>query len=804
MHCFFCGRSAPSLALLLVFSLIIGARMNMVHATPAAGDRLPAWSASWIAYPDSEGREYEVLFFRRSFELDEVPASLPVHVSADNRYQLFVNGTLVSRGPARGDLDYWRYETVDLSPQLRSGENVLAAVVWNYADLRPVAQISLRTGFVVQGATPDAEFLNTDEDWLVMRSDAHLPVPVERAAMGNPYIVVGPGEYLNGATYPWGWNEHDYADERWLAAEVVATAERRGTGEYGAGENWQLVPRKIPPMEERLVRFDEIVRVDAAPDGQPPTDDFLRGAGDLVVAPGERVVLLLDQSHLTTAYPVLRTSGGRGATISLTYAEALFDEDGAKGDRDVVEGKRIAGIEDVFALDGGEDRTYGTLWWRTYRYVQMEIAAADEAVEIHDLHGLFTAYPFEERGSFTSDEEDLQQIWDVGWRTARLCAGETYFDCPYYEQLQYVGDTRIQALISLYVAGDDRLMRRAIDDFHHSRIPEGLTASRYPSADDQYIPPYSLFWIAMIYDHWMHVGDEDLVAQMQTGIRGVLDWFQEHVDDTGMLGPMPWWNFVDWSYPRRGIPPGADDGNSAVISLQYVYVLEMAAEMSRALGREEEARTYDARATGVKAAVERHCWDPGRGLFAETPAKEQFTEHTNVMAILVDLVEDEDGLLLMERLLEQEDVLPAGFYYRFYVHRALKRAGLGDRYLRMLEPWRAMLALGLTTFAENPGRTRSDCHAWSAAPVYDFLSLVCGVVPEAPGFSRVRIAPSLGALKRASGTIPHPLGVVRVELERDDVGGLRATISLPEDVAGTLEWNGREVPLEGGEQTVEI
>jgi alpha-L-rhamnosidase len=74
----------------------------------------------------------------------------------------------------------------------------------------------------------------------------------------------------------------------------------------------------------------------------------------------------------------------------------------------------------------------------------------------------------------------LQQIWDIGWRTAQLCAGETYFDCPYYEQLQYEGDTRIQSLISLYVTGDDRLMRKAILDFYHSRVPEGLTQGRYP------------------------------------------------------------------------------------------------------------------------------------------------------------------------------------------------------------------------------------------------------------------------------------------------------------------------------------
>ena len=76
-----------------------------------------------------------------------------VHVTADNRYQLWVNGTRVVFGPARGDLNHWRYETIDLAPHLHAGRNVLAAVVWNYGELAPEAQTTWRTGFLIQGDT---------------------------------------------------------------------------------------------------------------------------------------------------------------------------------------------------------------------------------------------------------------------------------------------------------------------------------------------------------------------------------------------------------------------------------------------------------------------------------------------------------------------------------------------------------------------------------------------------------------------------------------------------------------------------
>jgi hypothetical protein len=94
--------------------------------------------------------------------------------------------------------------------------------------------------------------------------------------------------------------------------------------------------------------------------------------------------------------------------------------------------------------------------------VQLEVQTKNEPLVINDLYSDFTAYPFQEKASFTSDNNRLKDIWNVGWRTARLCANETYMDCPFYEQLQYIGDARIQSLISLYVSGDDRLMRQAL------------------------------------------------------------------------------------------------------------------------------------------------------------------------------------------------------------------------------------------------------------------------------------------------------------------------------------------------------
>ena len=162
--------------------------------------------------------------------------------------------------------------------------------------------------------------------------------------------------------------------------------------------------------------------------------------------------------------------------VTLRYAEAmLLPGSKRKGNRDDVEGKELRGVRDTFVADGGSRRLFRPLWWRTYRYVQLEIETADAPLTVDDLAATATAYPFVRKARLETDRPELAEILDVGWRTARLCAHETYMDCPYYEQLQYVGDTRIQALVSLYASGDDRLVRNAIEQLDESRTAEGLT-----------------------------------------------------------------------------------------------------------------------------------------------------------------------------------------------------------------------------------------------------------------------------------------------------------------------------------------
>jgi alpha-L-rhamnosidase len=805
----------------------------------AAGERLPVsaeilsrqWQAQWIACAGAPARDEGVYRFRKVLEVRDAPRRFLVHVSGDQRFVLFANGQRVGIGPSRGDVQHWRFETFDLAPFLRAGRNLLVATVWNFGVDAPAAQVSDRTGFVVQGDGAAEAAANTDASWQCAPEPGQAAWPEGVVALRRlQYVVVGPGERMDAARYDWEWArlpEPGDAAGRWAAAIPYGAPSprsiREGPGWALSPEGRWLVPDELPPMEYRPVSAGSVVRVAGLPEGAAFP------ARAVTVPARTKADLLLDRHELVAAYPELRFSGGRGARVRLSYQEALVKDRFFKGNRNDIEGKRLVGLQDLVLPDGGTQRVFEPLWWRTWRFLEVDVETGDEPLTLDGLVAHATGYPFERKARFDAGDPGLARIFETGWRTARLCAHETYVDCPYYEQLQYVGDTRVQALISYAITGDDRLARQAIQAFDDSRIPDGITSERYPTSAPQYIPPFSLLWVGMVHDFWRYRDDAAFVRRELPGTRSVLDFYLRHVRQDGLVGYVPWWNFVDWAF-QDGVPPlDAERGGSVPITLQMVNALREAADLEDALGDPARAGLYRQRAAASAAAVRRLAWDEAKGLVADTPARAHFSEQANILAILGDALPEGAGDAVLDKLLAEPMPSSAGsggpdaaapaakatrsglglteatYYFRFYLARAMEKLGRADDYLPQLEPWREMLALGLSTWAETPGpSSRSDCHAWSAHPTYDLVTLVAGIEPGAPGFARARIEPHLGALQRLDASLPHPKGLIEVSYERTAAGALLATVTLPEGLEGDFVWRGATTPLRPGRQALSL
>jgi hypothetical protein len=754
-------------------------------------------------------RDEVVLHFRKLIQLPQKPEHFLVDVSADNEFILYVNQQRAGSGPSHSDLAHWRYETYDLAPLLHAGENILAATVWNFGTHAAVRQMSDRVGFLVHGKGTAERIADTDSTWEVEQEKGIGTINPQM----NQYYAAGPGERLDGTKFDWAWNrgslQSDSQRESWTKSVPLGRGAPRGTTD--APNNWQLTADFLPQMQYAETTAGRVVRANGInlQNGSP--------VGAFSLPAHASASILLDNSQLTTAYPALTVSGGEGSTVRLTYSEALVDDHGEKGNRNQIEGKHITGVQDEFLPGGCHSCEFTPLSWRTWRFLQLHVQTADQPLQIEKLSAWFTAFPFIVRAHFDSDNDGLKPIWDVGWRTALLDAHDTYMDTPYWERLQYVGDTRIQALISYAVAGEDRLARQAIEAFDNSRIPDGLTQSRYPSSLVQMIPTFSLLWVGMVHDFWMYRDDPDFVRAQIPGTRAVLEWYLTRQRSDGLIGKIPWWPFVDWGKDfEGGMPPQDENGGSAIITLQFVEALRNAAEMESKLGDPTMAEKYRRAAARAATAVQKLCWNQQYGLLADTPAQTHFSQHANILGVWLDVIPPAQQKNVLTKILSASDsgftatgpvpipkMTVATYYFRFYLARAVEHAGMGDQYLQLLGPWREMLSLGLSTWAESPEPTRSDSHAWSAHPNYDLLTIVAGIRPKSAGFKSILIEPHLGSLNHVSAAMPIPQGMVEAEYSR--VGnGFEAVISLPKGASGELVWKTNRFAIHEGKQTLTL
>lgn len=773
------------------------------------------WNARWISVPGTGAQNYGVYYFRKNLALAAVPGEYVVHVTGDNRYKLYVNEKLVSLGPAKGDATHWRYETVDLAPYLRVGVNLVQALVFHEGAQKVDSQISVSAGFLLQGEG-EACSLFTDSSWECAKDNAYSPI----RPIVSGYYVAGPGERV------------DFANSAltWVTPAVGPAGEPKDVMSSNQGDGHNLVPSPLPQPELKPESLSSVRKAN----GVSVPEGFLDGSQPLVIPAGTKAEILLDNKVLTNAYVNMTVKGGAGSKVSIGYAESLFiphpeqrpapsEEElsripeeyrsfmlvprvQGKGNRNEVEGKTFIGREDILYPDGKE-HSWTTLSWRTYRYIRLQVETAGEPLVLNNLYGTFTGYPFTLDARLDSKDEELQKILEIGWRTARLCAEETYMDCPYYERLQYLGDTRIQALITLYNSKDDRLVKNFLHLADISRNADGITKSRYPTTLAQYIQPYALSYIYALHDYMMYGADTQYVLDLLPGAEQIITYFSRYQQEDGRIRNLPGWNFSDWVNDKPswnyGAPLKGADGCSINMDLQYLYALQMMANMEKVAGNTSTAEKYLANASRIAESVKKAYWNGPRGLFADRSEQDNYSQHGNALAILCGIAPDAKALA--EKLLTDESLAQCTIYYKFYLHQAYVKAGLGDDYLKWLDIWRENMAMGLSTWGEdaNVFGTRSDCHAWGASPNIELYRTVLGIDSDAVGFKRVRIEPHLGSIKEIGGTIPHPSGSISVQYK---VKGnhMEASVELPRDVEGLFVWRGKEQNLHGGRNILKL
>lgn len=752
-------------------------------------------NSNWVWVPSWDGEDKAVpriVNFRKEIDLQAVPKRGNVRISADTRYKLYVNGELVETGPSRGDHQIWFYDQPDFLPFLRPGRNVLAVSVLRYPEEPTAGNHGMfRTavpGLYVTGQIEDMDGriydVSANESWKCRRDtmvtfckeeERFAPLIIHEQAAGNPEI--------------YGWKEENYDDQDWENARPYI---RKSVPEAVSPGN--LNPRTIPYLYRKKQQFQKIMELEKSVYTKEKWRHFLKGDTAVEIPAHTEEIVVMDAGEEMTGYIKAAFSGGKGAEAEFLYAECYVQDGVAgpekipiKGDRLDKKNGHLQGYCDSYQAAGFEQEIYEPYWFRTFRLIRLRITTKEEPLMLCGLDYEETGYPLKVCAWAETSDESLGRIWEISERTLRRCMHETYEDCPYYEQLQYIMDARSQILYTYCVSADDRLARKCMDDLRRSQRYDGLLNCSYPNCTSNIIPGFSIYYILMLYDHMMYFGDRQLVEDYMPAVEQILHFFERHLTREGYVEKIGginmearFWSFIDWAKEwndTSGMPSAGLKGPLTMESLLYIYGLQHGAKLMDFLHRREDGRRLIRQADRVKSALRKYCMDKD-GMLKDGPGVEEYSQHCQVFALLTDTVDLDTRRRNLLRTIQEPGHVQCTVAMSFYLFRALEKAGLYEYTDQYWNAWRNMLDMHCTTCVESEAYSRSECHGWGALILYELPAVILGVRPAAPGYGKVSIAPVPGYLSWARGQVKTPKGDVRVAWEMRE-GEVKVDYEVP-------------------------
>lgn len=777
-----------------------------------------AEKAAWITHPDAAGKEDLIIEFVNTFQVGS-PCEIIIHVSADQRYELSLDGEFFAAGPDRSDLEHWSFSSWKIS--LSEGAHTFRCLQWHFGlKGSPSAQITLKPGFLFACSNENLqEKLNTGNpgSWLAalrtgLRFDPALPGII------TPAPILNVREFLC---------QHPFV-------EPVITSRRIDSDCYGClAPNWRLYPSELPEQFQK-VRMKGIGRVRAVYSLFPdPAEEYfitqqdmdnpmcgcwqemIDGGEAVIVPPNTSQTVLVDLEDYFCGYTLLEAKGGDREKIRVRWAESLYERDRQeKGNRGEVLGKTVRAL--ATGGDHFEDLPAETVlsrhfWWRSGRFMELTVQTGNVPVTISGLGFRETRYPLEDQGWIHFGDERLDQPVKIYKRVMQMCSHETFMDCPYYEQLMYVGDSRLEALVFFMMDPGMALPLRSNLLFSWSRhsAREGLVAEHYPSHIPQLSSTFSMIWPGMVLDLLKYRRIPPGTAQrLRNGARGVLDAVSEYLNKEDLLENLPGWSFVDWVPEWNGGISKGETREEALLcnqavrctfNLHFLMMLQFLMELEEFEGGSQLRKAYAGEMfERVKSAVMRNFWDDERGAFMnDLEGRNDYCEHNIALAIITGILTPEQKKRAFAALLNDPALYRTTIYFKYYLFEAFRIMERADLIADHLDTWNDSIDLGAVTTWESPGKVRSDCHAWGAHPYYHYYSSIAGIRPGSFGFRSVVISPQMGKLPFVEGKMPHPDGFITFKFSNLPEG-FSGEVTLPPGAAGVFHWKGKEISLQEG------
>ncbi len=608
----------------------------------------------WMKPNEKIGCPYIVLY-RNEFVLEN-GESFQMRFSADERCQIFIDGQRVADGPERGDIHHWHYREISITSQ-PGRHTVVSRVVCFGKKITAHGQQSIAHGFAAESAQ-----LKNNWQW--------------QKVEGCSYLQPKPdwGAYPRHETdLSYNWNGLNGDGGMWKDVEPLQDMR-------------ELHAPELPPM---LYEPEHGYRVQKK-DG--------------------KMLVVFDEYVCVWSEFVF---SGKGH-VRLRWAETLYEDNDAdpyrKGNRRERDGKVMRSEGSLLQLPGGRQCRWVDSWWKAGMFLEITL---DGDAALEEMNFYRTGYPYRIDRPPQSDDPKEQHLLDMSLRTLQACSHETHMDCPYYEQMMYVGDTRIQILCAYTLTDERRLARKALRMMARSQREDGMISSRWPSKQDQTICSFALIYVLTLHDYWQWNDDAEFMRELLPVAQNIITHFCQRQDEHGLV-TVEGWNFIDWVDGwQDGTPPNAGQSGCS-LNWFFVLALNAFAELEESVGSVEQACVYRQQAQETQAGINRVYLNPSTGLYTEDREQTYSSEHAQVLSMIAT-GNTEDKIV---DALRQSELPECGLYFSFYYLYACRKCGLGDLFTRRLKVVAKLADEGLSTFPENERNPRSDCHAWSAYYLY--------------------------------------------------------------------------------------
>lgn len=680
--------------------------------------------------------------FTKEFDLEKGGEGI-VKIYASTRYILYINDRYICEGPCRSSSDIRYFDEV-MTDAFRLGTNTVCIRVMH-----------------VTGENMFSSAVKSNHPIAIFKADICGCIIETDSSWKCDYIssirLVDPNTLMNRiAPFIPPYENVKYPMEKKALCVAECGMFDFGFKEYnvyGIGNPYYLFPRPIPMIYPQEPVVLSVVK---------------RGEG----------YIEFDVGEYTTAKVEVDIAGSVEAKILFSECYQFGEK---KRLRDDTNGE-LRGAYDVVKTDG--DVTYSPYWYRAFRFVRVE---CDDISAIRQIRAYRVNYPFDITGSFECSDANYNKMWDVSINTLKCCTHEIYMDCPHFEQQQYVMDSAIEAAVTMRLTHDMAMVRKCLSEFAASQQPSGLLCANYPCTYTQIIPGFSFFFVFLLKDYLEYSADVEFAATYTGVIDKIFAFFDNQIRQKGYITNSMFWDYQDWvdgwNVGKALVPEGEA---IALYNLYYACALKEAAYIFRRAGRNLVADEYMQRYERIKAVINDLCYNKEKGMYRDGSGCDTYCVHTAIWAILADVV-PEGEMCRVAKCISDMTISRASFSMNYYLFRAMEKCGRYDYAKELLSGWQVMLDNHCTTWCENPGNPRSECHAWSCAPVHEFSSHILGLKHSFE--DEINIEPETLGLTYARGTVPTRHGLVNIDWKTDGTkfsvkvdgpDGVKKNIILPD------------------------